>query len=443
MTARSPTGECMSVRTVWPSADRSMASGPSRGRRLHGALADLVVALLAVLKAGGAYCRSIPPNPAERDRVPAGDAVRRAVLTAGQCTAGSRGDFGVGAEQLSHGRSHRHDDPARRAPRRTGRRHDRSRRAERAAVAGPPGLCHLHLGRPAVKGRAVTHHNVWLCSPRPVLVRVGYGTSGAGSTPTLSTSPSGSSWARCCTAAVSSSVPFQCRVSPEAFWALLEASGQIPSQTPQPSTSSMVAEPDRQRDACASLRAVVFGGEALDPGRLREMVVARDGGRPTHATCTASPRRRCTSRPASSRQTRRRGQRARPSIPACECSCSMNNLSPVPSAPRRDVHRGGSARARLPRTARSVGGASCWSSGSPVRDVSVGRPRALAAGGDWSIWVGRPAGQIRGSGSSRGEVEAAVSSRIRGGCRLRWSFARTLRGKALVAVTPWAVRIVR
>ncbi|WP_459650161.1 AMP-binding protein [Kitasatospora sp. Ki12] len=74
-------------------------------------------------------------------------------------------------------------------------------------------------------------------------------------------------------------VPFGVSRSPEEFWELVEREGvTVLSQTPSAFYQLVAAEGGGVRGS--SLRVVVFGGEALEPGRLSGWWERRGGGGP-------------------------------------------------------------------------------------------------------------------------------------------------------------------
>lgn len=89
-------------------------------------------------------------------------------------------------------------------------------------------------------------------------------------------------------------VPFEVSRSPEAMWELVRQSGvTVLSQTPSAFYQLAEAEP-RSGGAASSLRWVVFGGEALEPGASPDGARVTPNTHRSWSTCTASPRRPCT-----------------------------------------------------------------------------------------------------------------------------------------------------
>ena len=114
-----------------------------------------------------------------------------------------------------------------------------------------------------------THRTVTDCSPSRAACSPSEPTTyGAGSTRSRSTSPSGKSGERCCTAGewwwCRSRSPVRRRSSSHCCSA---SDVTVLNQTPSAFYQLMAAE-ERRPEAVAGLRAVVFGGEALDPARL-------------------------------------------------------------------------------------------------------------------------------------------------------------------------------
>ncbi|GAB7187040.1 peptide synthase [Kitasatospora sp. Ki12] len=228
---------------------------------------DLVVALLAVVKAGGAYVPVDPEYPVERVAFTVADSGAVCVLTSLECVAVV--PVGVPVVVL--------DDPGVSA-------------GVAALDGGPVSVAVLpghsayviytsgSSGRP--KGVAVSHGNV---------VGLFAGTRG------LFGFGAGDVWSWFHSVAFDFSVwelwgallhggrvvvvPFGVSRSPEEFWELVEREGvTVLSQTPSAFYQLVAAEGGGVRGS--SLRVVVFGGEALEPGRLSGWWERRGGGGP-------------------------------------------------------------------------------------------------------------------------------------------------------------------
>ncbi|MZF88578.1 amino acid adenylation domain-containing protein, partial [Streptomyces sp. SID5643] len=222
--------------------------------------ADTVVALLGVLKAGGAYLPVDPEYPAERIAFVLQDAAPVVVLT-----SAARADVlpdGVARVVL--------DDPAT----------DRTLESLDGTVptAGERGVVRPEnpayviytsgsTGRP--KGVAVTHRNVTgLFAQTRRLFEFGPDDVWSWFHSFAFDFSVWELWGALLHGGRVVVVPFEVSRSPEKFLALLERERvTMLSQTPS-AFYQLLAEEERRPAAVAALRAVVFGGEALDPGRL-------------------------------------------------------------------------------------------------------------------------------------------------------------------------------
>ncbi len=201
--------------------------------------ADLIVALLAVIKAGGCYVPIDGASPQARQEYILADSAPVCVLDR---------------------RGHRRAGPARttRPARRTLQRPDNA--AYVIYTSGSTGTPRAWRSPTATCSR---------CSPRPRSTSASARTTcGRCSTRTRSTSRSGSCGARCCTAAAWSSSPHDVARDPARFRELLrDERVTVLNQTP-----SAFYPLDRGRREPSRtglpLRYVVFGGEALDLSRL-------------------------------------------------------------------------------------------------------------------------------------------------------------------------------
>jgi len=219
---------------------------------------EVVVAMLAVVKAGGAYVPIDPAYPDERIGYTLGDAGARLVL-ASAGLAGRLGGFGVEVVVL--------DEP--------------SLVAELAVLdAGVPGRVVLpghpayvvytsgSTGRP--KGVVVTHGSV-----TGMFAQAGslFGGFGAGDVWSWFHSFAfdfsvWELWGALLHGGRVVVVSYEVSRSPVEFLGLVEGEGvTVLSQTPS-AFYQLLAVEEQRPGAVASLRVVVFGGEALDPGRL-------------------------------------------------------------------------------------------------------------------------------------------------------------------------------
>ncbi|MFC9133420.1 amino acid adenylation domain-containing protein, partial [Streptomyces sp. NPDC057099] len=222
--------------------------------------ADLVVALLAVLKAGGAYLPLDPAYPAERIAFLLDDAAPVVIVTTAELsTVVPQGAARIAvnapetAEALAEldGTSLSGDE--RRAP----------------LPHHPAYVIHTSgsTGRP--KGVAVTHHDVTtlFAQTRPLF---GFGPEDAWSWfhSFAFDFSVWELWGALLHGGRVVVVPFTVSRSPREFLDLLERERvTMLSQTPSAFYQLMAAEEVRP-EAVSGLRAVVFGGEALDPARL-------------------------------------------------------------------------------------------------------------------------------------------------------------------------------
>ncbi|TQF02732.1 amino acid adenylation domain-containing protein [Kitasatospora acidiphila] len=219
---------------------------------------ELVVALLAVVKAGGAYLPVDPAYPDDRIGYTLGDAGARLVLTCAEL-AGRLGGFGVEVVAL--------DEP--------------SVVGELAALDGGAVECVVSPGHPAYviytsgstgrpKGVVVTHGSV-----TGLFAQAGPLFGGFGADDVWSCFHSFAFdfsvwelWGALLHGGRVVVVPHGVSRSPQEFLALIEREGvTVLSQTPS-AFYQLAAVEEQRPGAVASLRVVVFGGEALDPARL-------------------------------------------------------------------------------------------------------------------------------------------------------------------------------
>ncbi|WP_181799209.1 amino acid adenylation domain-containing protein [Kitasatospora acidiphila] len=219
---------------------------------------ELVVAILAVVKAGGAYLPVDPAYPDDRIGYTLGDAGARLVLTCAEL-AGRLGGFGVEVVAL--------DEP--------------SVVGELAALDGGAVECVVSPGHPAYviytsgstgrpKGVVVAHGSV-----TGLFAQAGPLFGGFGADDVWSCFHSFAFdfsvwelWGALLHGGRVVVVPHGVSRSPQEFLALIEREGvTVLSQTPS-AFYQLAAVEEQRPGAVASLRAVVFGGEALDPARL-------------------------------------------------------------------------------------------------------------------------------------------------------------------------------
>ncbi|TQF02768.1 amino acid adenylation domain-containing protein [Kitasatospora acidiphila] len=219
---------------------------------------EVVVAILAVVKAGGAYLPVDPAYPDDRIGYTLGDSGARLVLTCAEL-AGRLGGFGVQAVAL--------DEP--------------SVVGELAALDGGAVECVVSPGHPAYviytsgstgrpKGVVVTHGSV-----TGLFAQTGPLFGGFGADDVWSCFHSFAFdfsvwelWGALLHGGRVVVVPHGVSRSPQEFLALIEREGvTVLSQTPS-AFYQLAAVEEQRPGAVASLRAVVFGGEALDPARL-------------------------------------------------------------------------------------------------------------------------------------------------------------------------------
>ncbi|MFD5797636.1 amino acid adenylation domain-containing protein, partial [Streptomyces diastatochromogenes] len=222
---------------------------------------ELIVALLAVVKAGGAYLPIDPAYPEDRVAFTLGDAKAGLVLTA-KGPADRLAGSGVGVVAL--------DDPA--VARDLARLGAGVLSADERGVLTPDHPAYViytsgSTGRP--KGVMVTHRNV------TGLFAQTQGLFGFGPEDVWSWFHSFAFdfsvwelWGALLHGGRVAVVSYEVSRSPEDFLALVEREGvTMLSQTPSAFYQLMGVE-ERRPEAVRSLRAVVFGGEALDPVRL-------------------------------------------------------------------------------------------------------------------------------------------------------------------------------
>ncbi|WP_369147661.1 amino acid adenylation domain-containing protein [Streptomyces sp. R44] len=219
---------------------------------------ELVVALLAVVKAGGAYLPVDPAYPDDRIGFTLGDAGARLVLTSAEL-AGRLGGFGVEVAAL--------DEPS---------VVEELASLDDAAVEGVVSPGHPayviytsgSTGRP--KGVVVTHANV-----TGLFAQTGPLFGGFGADDVWSCFHSFAFdfsvwelWGALLHGGRVVVVPHGVSRSPQEFLALIERERvTVLSQTPS-AFYQLAAVEEQRPGAVASVRAVVFGGEALDPDRL-------------------------------------------------------------------------------------------------------------------------------------------------------------------------------
>ncbi|MFE7598448.1 amino acid adenylation domain-containing protein [Streptomyces sp. NPDC057494] len=219
---------------------------------------ELVVALLAVVKAGGAYLPVDPAYPDDRIGFTLGDSGARLVLTSAEL-AGRLGGFGVEVAALDSpsvvGELAALDDAA----------------VEGVVSSGHPAYVIYtsgSTGRP--KGVVVTHGNV-----TGLFAQTGPLFGGFGADDVWSCFHSFAFdfsvwelWGALLHGGRVVVVPHGVSRSPQEFLALIERERvTVLSQTPS-AFYQLAAVEEQRPGAVASLRAVVFGGEALDPDRL-------------------------------------------------------------------------------------------------------------------------------------------------------------------------------
>jgi amino acid adenylation domain-containing protein len=222
---------------------------------------ELIVALLAVVKAGGAYLPIDPAYPADRVAFTIGDAEAGLVLAA-QGSADRLAGLGVEVVAL--------DDPA--VTRELAHRGAGVLSADERGELTPEHPAYViytsgSTGRP--KGVVVTHRNVTSLFART------HDLFGFGSEDVWSWFHSFAFdfsvwelWGALLHGGRVAVVSYEVSRSPEDFLALVEREGvTMLSQTPSAFYQLMAAE-ERRPQAVRSVRAVVFGGEALDPVRL-------------------------------------------------------------------------------------------------------------------------------------------------------------------------------
>ncbi len=278
---------------------------------------DLVVALLAVLKAGAAYVPLDPAYPADRVAYMAEDSGLRWVLAQGHLLPALQMPAGVAVLPIET------MEAMGQAP---------CLSTDPGVPVSPDGLAYViytsgSTGRP--KGAQLSHRNVTRLLDRTA-PWFGFGPQ---DTWTLfhSYAFDFSVWeifGALCTGGRLVVVPHHVSRSPEDFERLLR-SQRVTVLNQTPSAFGQLAHLPQALAPGLSLRWVIFGGEALDPQRLRGWI-ARTATRPrSSSTCMASRKPRYTSASgASPRPTWR--ARAVPSakpFPTWSCTCSMRSCT--------------------------------------------------------------------------------------------------------------------
>ncbi|MEV6118884.1 amino acid adenylation domain-containing protein, partial [Streptomyces sp. NPDC052109] len=222
---------------------------------------ELIVALLAVLKAGGAYLPIDPVYPADRVAFTIGDAGAGLVLTTRDTAQRLTGS---GATLVTM------DDPA--VAQELSRLDAGVPSAAERGTPVPDQPAYViytsgSTGRP--KGVVVTHRNVTgLFAGTRELFGFGPGEVWSWFHSFAFDFSVWELWGALLHGGRVAVVPFEVSRSPEEFLTLLEREGvTMLSQTPSAFYQLMAAE-ERRPQAVRSLRTVVFGGEALDPSRL-------------------------------------------------------------------------------------------------------------------------------------------------------------------------------
>ncbi|MER6085764.1 amino acid adenylation domain-containing protein, partial [Streptomyces sp. NPDC001833] len=373
-------------------AETPVAIGMERG-------VDLVVALLGVVKAGGVYVPLDPAYPAERIAFTLSDAHAELLLTSAELRS-TMGEFGVPV--LAPDDS---EDTGAAAGERAGLLPDHP-----AYVIYTSGS----TGRP--KGVVVTHRNV---------------TGLFAQTRGLFTFGPGDTWSWFHSFAFDFSVwelwgallhggrvvvvPFEVSRSPGDFLELLERE-RVTMLSQTPSAFYQLTQAAQERPGTLeALRAVVFGGEALDPGRLEPWWARYPAGGPrlvnmygitettvhvTHQELGASD--------AGSGSVIGRG------IPGLDVYLLDDRLRPVPEGVAGEVYVAGGqlARGYLGRPDLTAGRFVACPYGAPGRRMYRTGDRARWTAGGRLVFVGRSDDQvkIRGFRIEPGEVESALAT---------------------------------
>ncbi|MEV0345330.1 amino acid adenylation domain-containing protein [Nonomuraea sp. NPDC050680] len=230
--------------------DRGVRPGERVGICL-GRTPDLVVAMLAVLKADAVYVPMDPAYPADRLVFTAQDAALRIVIADEDFPGGGPVSVVRPEELETHGREAGRAGQGRRGP------------GEAAYVIYTSGS----TGRP--KGVVVPHRNV------VALLSATRGDFGLGPGDTWTLFHSSAFdfsvweiWGALLTGARLVVVPYWVSRSPEEFHELL-ARERVTVLNQTPSAFAQLMEADRRRDERLAVRLVVFGGEPLDARPLR------------------------------------------------------------------------------------------------------------------------------------------------------------------------------
>ena len=357
---------------------------------------DLVVALLAVLKAGAAYVPLDPHYPADRVAYMAQDSGLRLVLAQGHLLPGLRLPAGIAVLAV---------EPLAQAP---------CPAAAPAVAVSPDALAYViytsgSTGRP--KGAQLSHRNVTRLLDRTV-PWFGFGPQ---DTWTLfhSYAFDFSVWeifGALCTGGRLVVVPHQVSRSPEDFERLLRRE-RVTVLNQTPSAFGQLAQLPQALAPGLSLRWVIFGGEALDPQRLRGWISQHGDAAPQLANMYGITETtvHVTFRRITAADVAGTGSPIGTAIPDLELRVLDAQLHPVPVGVAGELHVAGAGLARGYLNRPSLTAERFVATAGGERLYRTGDLARRTPGGDIE-YLGRIDHQVklRGFRIELGEIEAEL-----------------------------------